>query len=63
MYDQYETLKKLDTVVVTRKEFDNVIVWNERLVAGSRKKLKKLKPENIKPVPKKEEEDGKQTQQ
>jgi hypothetical protein len=31
LYEKYESLKKLDTVVITRKEFDNVIVWNERL--------------------------------
>jgi Leucine-rich repeat (LRR) protein len=31
MYEKYETLKKLDSVLITRKEFDNVIVWNERL--------------------------------
>lgn len=34
MYEKYETLKKLDSVVVTRKEFDGVIVWNERLFAS-----------------------------
>lgn len=33
MYEKYETLKKLDSVLITRKEFDNVIVWNERLYA------------------------------
>jgi len=33
MYEKYETLKKLDSVLITRKEFDNVIVWNERLFA------------------------------
>lgn len=31
MFEKYETLKKLDSVLVTRKEFDHVIVWNERL--------------------------------
>lgn len=62
MYEKYETLKKLDSVLITRKEFDNVIVWNERLFANQRKKLKKLVPENIKDVPKKEEEENKQNQ-
>ena len=64
MYEKFETLKKLDSVVVTRKEFDSVIVWNERLQASRRKKLKTLKPENVKPVPKKaeEEENAKQGQ-
>ena len=57
MYEKYESLKKLDSVLVTRKEFDGVIVWNERLHAGKRNKLHKLKPENIKAVPQKEEEE------
>jgi hypothetical protein len=60
MYEKYETLKKLDSVLITRKEFDNVYVWNNRLYETRKKKLKKLKPENIKPVPKKEEEENKQ---
>jgi hypothetical protein len=55
MYEKHETLKKLDNVVITRKEFDNVIVWNERLYETKRQKLKRLKPENVKPVPKKQE--------
>ena len=60
MYEKYETLKKLDSVLITKGEFDTVIVWNERLFAGRRNKLKKLRPENVKPVPKKEEEENKQ---
>jgi hypothetical protein len=60
MYSKYETLKKLDSVLVTRKEFDNVIVWNERLFEGQTKKLKKLKPENVKKPPEKEDEESKQ---
>lgn len=59
MYEKYETLKKLDSVLVTGKEFDGVIVWNERLYAGQRKKLKKLKPENIKAPPEKIDEENK----
>ncbi len=52
MYEKHETLKKLDNVLVTRKEFDTVIVWNERLFESQKQKgLRKLKPENIKPVP------------
>jgi Leucine-rich repeat (LRR) protein len=51
MYEKHETLKKLDNVLVTRKEFDNVIVWNERLFESQKAKLRRLKPENIKPVP------------
>ena len=57
MYEKYETLKKLDSVLITKKEFDNVIVWNERLQASRKKKLRTLKPENVKPVPKKEEDE------
>jgi hypothetical protein len=59
MYEKYETLKKMDNVLITKKEFDNVIVWNERLFASKRQSLRRLKPENIKPVPKKQEEEGK----
>jgi hypothetical protein len=31
-------------VVVTKREFDSVIVWNEYIYAGQATKLKKLKP-------------------
>lgn len=34
LYLQSETLKKLDQVVVTKKEFDAVCVWNEALMAN-----------------------------
>ena len=60
MYEQYETLKKLDSVYVTRKEFDNVIVWNERIHSSDRLNLRRLKPENVKKPPEKEEEESKQ---
>ena len=59
MFKNYETLKKLDSVVITRKEFDGVIVWNEMLFANQTKKLKKLKPENAKRPPEKVEEENK----
>lgn len=59
MYEKYETLKKLDSVLITRKEFDSVIVWNERLYATKRTKLRKLKPENIKDPPEKKEDENK----
>ncbi|CDW82522.1 leucine-rich repeat-containing protein 51-like [Stylonychia lemnae] len=59
MYEKYETLKKLDSVLITRKEFDNVIVWNERLYATKRQKLRKLKPENVKAPPEKKEDESK----
>lgn len=58
MYEKYENLKKLDSVLITRKEFDNVIVWNERLHAKQKTKLKKLKPENVKKPPEKIDEDA-----
>lgn len=51
MYEKYETLKKLDSVLITRKEFDTVIVWNERLYASKRSKLKKIAVENAKRPP------------
>ena len=59
MYRKFETLKKFDSVLITRKEFDSVIVWNERLYANQTKKLKKLKPENVKKPPEKIEEENK----
>ena len=27
LYAKFESLKKLDNVLITKKEFDNVIVW------------------------------------
>jgi len=60
MYEKHETLKKFDNVLITRKEFDSVIVWNERLYESKRGKLKRLKPTNVKEVPKKQEEENKQ---
>lgn len=59
MYEKYESLKKLDSVLITRKEFDNVIVWNERLYATKKKKLRKLVPENVKAPPEKKEDESK----
>lgn len=35
MYLNSETLKKLDQVVVTKKEFDAVCVWNEALMKNA----------------------------
>ncbi len=52
LYLQSETLKKLDQVVVTKKEFDAVCVWNEALMANQKlKKLAPKNPQNIKKVP------------
>ena len=46
MFMKYEnpSLRKLDTVIISNTEYDNVLVWNERLYAGMTKKLKKLRP-------------------
>jgi hypothetical protein len=54
LYLNSSTLKKLDQVVVTRKEFDAVCVWNDALNSGATNRLRKLQPknaENIKKVP------------
>ena len=54
MFSQYETLRKLDSVIISRTEFDNVLVWNERLFASMHAKpgrLRKLRPENPKNPP------------
>ena len=58
--DSNSLFKKLDSVVVTRKERDNVRVYNERLHADKKRRLGKLKPENIKEPPPIQEEDTKQ---
>lgn len=47
MYLQSLSLKKLDQVVVTKKEFDAVCVWNEGLMKNASTKLKKLQPQNL----------------
>ena len=56
-------LKKLDQVVVTKKEYDAVCVWNEGLMANASQKLKKLQPQNMQNIrkvpPQKNEEDDK----
>lgn len=44
MYQKSEQLRKFDQVMVTKMEFDNVIVWNEYTHATQAQKLKKLKP-------------------
>ncbi len=63
MYYEDCTIKRFDTVVVTRKELDSVIVWNERLHANNKKRLHKLKPENVRKPPEKEDEESKQQQE
>lgn len=51
IYLTSDTLKKLDQVVITAKEFDAVCVWNEALNKNASSKLKKLQPKNIKKPP------------
>jgi len=58
MFAKYETLRKFDTVIITRTEFDNVLVWNERLYAGMQNKLRRLKPAEPKKPPAKEEDEN-----
>jgi hypothetical protein len=58
MFSKYETLRKLDSVIITRMEFDNVLVWNERLFVSKTKNLKRLRPDNPKKPPAKEEDEN-----
>ena len=62
-----QNLRRLDQVLVTNREYDNVLVWSERLVKNnfSKNRLKRMVPENIKlpPEPKVEEDDKKQAAQ
>ena len=57
-----QNLRRLDQVLVTNREYDSVLVWQERLYPNNFKKLKKLQPANYKPPPepKVEEDDKKQ---
>ena len=62
MYTYNENLRRLDQVLVTNREFDNVLVWRENIFSGNYRKLKQLKPKNTKTVPalpKNDEEDKK----
>lgn len=61
MYQKSENLKKFDQVVVTRQEFDSVIVWNEYTHKTGAKKLQKLKPPQRNDAPAETEEAGKKT--
>lgn len=64
LYSQSDSLKKFDCVVVTRKEFANVCVWNERFQSKNAQKLKKVSDTHFKtcarirmpPAEKKEED-------
>jgi hypothetical protein len=58
MFQKYESLKKLDNVLISNQEFDSTLVWNEMLNPSHLKtKLRKLKPENPKQPPKHVTED------
>ena len=51
-------MRRFDQVLITKREFDNVIVWNEYIMASKATKLKKLKPneKNIRNRPPEKEE-------
>lgn len=58
IFESNTQLKKFDTVLVTRKERDNVVVWNTRLNKNKRMNLTKLKKKNPTLPPAKQEEEG-----
>lgn len=58
MFSKSETLRKLDSVIISNVEFDNVIVWNERLFKTLKEKYKKLRPADPKKPPAKEEDEN-----
>lgn len=55
IYSKNERLKKLDSVVVTRKEQENVYVWDQ-VLNGKKKAYPELEKSKIKKPPKKEDE-------
>lgn len=64
MYKRCETLKKLDSTVITGTEFDNMVVWNQRLFTEDLSKLSRVSKKYYEKVgmriqePKLREEDG-----
>ena len=58
MFSKAETLRKLDSVIISNNEFDNVIVWNERLFNSKKDNLRKLRPSDPKKPPAKEEDEN-----
>ncbi len=42
LYKERETLKKLDSTVITNAEYDNAVVWNQRLYTDHMNKLSRL---------------------
>jgi len=66
MYHRNENLRKLDQVIITNREFDRVLVWNERINKRASKRLKALEPEvkRLPPAqPRTEEDDKKHSNQ
>lgn len=55
MYSKFGALKKLDSVVITRKEEEGCFVWNEHLFKKA-KKFPKLEDSKIKRPPQKEDD-------
>lgn len=63
-YNRCETLKKLDSTVITKSEFDNMVVWNQRLHTQDLSRLSRVSKKYYEQVgmriqpPKAREEDG-----
>lgn len=55
MFSNYQTIKKLDSVVITRKEEESCFVWVKH-IHGRAKKFPKLEESKIKKPPQKDEE-------
>lgn len=53
MFSKYESLKKMDSVVITRKEKEGCFVWNK--ILNQKKTFPKLDPNKIKKPPKEED--------
>lgn len=49
MYENTENLRRLDQVLVTNREYDQVLAWKFRL--HSKTPLKTLKPQRVKKAP------------
>lgn len=52
----YNSLTKMDSVIITKKEKDGVYVWNQRLFTGNSMRLRRLDVEKPAKPPKEEEE-------
>ena len=68
LYKERETLRKLDSTVITNAEYDNAVVWNQRLYTKdlsmlsrlSKKYYEKTKIPPQQPPPLQEQDGGKQ---